>query len=146
MFYNPTLGLVCLALIANSMMARDWRLSGIRAIHLSLGLIIAYGFMFIDNALGIWDHFGLDYSTHTAVAVILVTYLAVHTRRIALLWIFSLLGYYVFMMYKGYHTFSDIVTTMIVVLVPLLLAMRYLNSFKPLNIQSYKILGSVEAH
>jgi hypothetical protein len=145
MFYNPSLGVVCLALIATSMIARDWRLSRIRAIHLSLGLIIAYGLMSIDNSLGIWDHFGLDYSTHTAVAVILVTYLSVHTQKLAAAWIVSLIGYFTFMMYMGYHTFTDIFTTTIVVLLPLLLAMRYLNSFKPLTIRSYKILGSAGA-
>lgn len=146
MYYNPSLGIVCLALIAIALVRHQWTLAGARAIHLSAGLIIAYGLMFIDNSLAIWERLGLDYSTHTAVAVILTAYLAIHMRQIALLWLISLVGYFGFMMYKGYHTLPDIVTTTVVVIVPLLLVIRYVNSFKPLRVPSYKILTPAESH
>lgn len=142
MLYNPTLGVIALALIGMCLFERQWRLSGIRALHLAIGLVIAYGLMFADNTLGIWDRLRLDYSTHTAVAVILVTFLCIHARRWSPVWIISLLAYFLFMIYKEYHSVPDILTTTIAVLLPLVLLIRYLNSFKPLSVPSYKIFGS----
>lgn len=143
MFYNPTLGMIALALIVMSLFARQWRLSGIRALHLALGLIIAYGWMFTDNAFGIWSYVGLDFSTHTAVATALVIYLCVHAPKATPVWLISLFAYFLFMIYKGYHTVTDIAATAVAVALPLVLLLRYLNSFKTLNVSSYKIFGSV---
>lgn len=146
MFYNPTLGMIALALIGMSLFAREWRVSSIRTLHLALGLTIAYGLMFADNTFGLWSSFGFDFSTHTAVAVALVTYLCVHAPKAALVWIISLVGYFIFMVYKGYHGVLDVITTTVAVLLPLVLLVRYLNSFKPLNIPTYKIFGSAGAN
>lgn len=132
--YNPLLGVISLALIAAPLFSRRWRATGIRGLHLTVGLVIAYGLMFLDNALGIWPRFGLDYSTHTAVACVLAVFLAVHAPRLVWLWIGSLVAYLVLMLYQGYHVPLDVATTAVVVAAPLILILRYLNSFRTLAV------------
>jgi hypothetical protein len=132
--YNPALGVICFALIGRTLLARRWRLAGIQGLHVGVGLVFAYGLTFLDNALGVWPHFGLDYSTHTAVACVLVVFLAVHARRLIWLWIGSLIAYIVLMLYQGYHGSLDIVTTAMVVAPPLILTFQYLNSFPALAV------------
>lgn len=75
----------------------------------ALGLV--YAVLGLDRAFGLWACVGLDYSTHTAFAVALVTSLLVLDRRSA--WIAAplLLGYAWSMVLLGYHTVPDILTT-----------------------------------
>ncbi len=78
-------------------------------------LVISYGLMFFDNAVRLWPAFGLDYSTHTAVALSLVfalcTVFAGQWKWIA----GSMLVYAGFMLYQEYHSLIDIFTTALVV-------------------------------
>ncbi len=96
-----------------------WR-SGDRAAVLKglAGLILAYVLMGIDNRARIWESVGLDYSTHTAVALALVIF-HVHKRywrsAAALAIATSLLVYFAVMVYQRYHTVMDIVTTAAIV-------------------------------
>lgn len=135
--YNPTLGALALGMIGAALAARQWRVGGVRALHLVIGLLIAYGLMFIDNRLRIWPYFDLDYSTHTAVTVILVTYLGIHARKAMPLWIVSTFAYFLLMVYQKFHTIADIVTTAIVVMLPLILILRYLNSYERLAVPTF---------
>lgn len=78
-------------------------------------LLISYGLMFFDNAVRLWPAFGLDYSTHTAVALSLVfalcTVFAGQWKWIA----GSMLVYAGLMLYQEYHSLTDIFTTALVV-------------------------------
>lgn len=82
------------------------------------GIIIAYALMFADNALQLWKSVGLDYSTHSAVALVLILFL-VHKRRwnsaLTIGLVSSLVLYYALEVYQRYHTIMDIVTTAAVV-------------------------------
>ena len=125
---NPTLLVVSLLLIGNTLMTKRWRLAGMQVLSMLAGLIIAYGLMFIDNRLKIWPAFGLDYSTHTAVAIVLVAFLTINAKSLTALWIGVLLAYFVLMLYQKYHTLADIIVTTAVVIAPVVLAMWHLRS------------------
>ena len=113
--YIPLLGAVAIAFIAVALIRKEWQLAVRRFLSLLSGLVIAYGFMFIDKALQIWSRFGMDYSTHTAVALVLVTLLVFCSRRFSPLWLASLIAYALLMLYQQYHTVADITSTATVV-------------------------------
>lgn len=125
---NPTLFVVSLLVIGNTLITKRWRLAGMQVLSMLAGLIIAYGLMFADNRLKIWLAFGLDYSTHTAVAIVLVSFLTMHAKILTALWVGVLLAYFVLILYQKYHTLADILVTTLVVIAPVVLAMWYLRS------------------
>src|SRR5690606_41036687 len=67
-------------------------------------LLVSYGLMFLDNAMGIWPAVGLDYSTHTAVALTLVLSLCGLARPFWKLLASSFVLYALLMLYQKYHT------------------------------------------
>lgn len=79
-------------------------------------IAFSYGLMFVDNSVGIWPAIGLDYSTHTAVALALVICLVEIFPRFRWLSIGSLLLYIGLMLYQQYHSLLDIVSTGVIVL------------------------------
>lgn len=83
--------------------------------------IVAYGLMFIDQRLGLWPSIGLDYSTHTATAVVLAYVLFLLFPGAGLLTGASLVMYAGLMIYQGYHSWSDILSTGIVIIGSILL-------------------------
>ncbi len=112
--YTPLLFLGYLA-FAVIYWRRGDRLAALKGLA---GVLVAYILMFIDNALHLWPKIGLDYSTHSAVALALIAFL-VHKRPwdnpVALgLWL-SLVLYYALEVYQRYHSVMDIVTTTLVV-------------------------------
>lgn len=136
--YTPTLGVLSLGLVAIALFTGKWRVLGIRAIHLSVALIVAYGLMFIDNRLKIWESFGMDYSTHAAVCTGLVTFLCIHARKLAVLWLVSVFAYFALMLYQRYHSLADIVTTVAVVLTLLVGILLLLNKFRPIAVPLFQ--------
>ncbi len=84
---------------------------------LSILLGVAYGFMFLDNAYPIWPNLGLDYSTHTAVSLVLVLFLGLLIPKLLLLWSSSLVVYCGLMLYQEYHSVADIFSTAFVLFV-----------------------------
>jgi small-conductance mechanosensitive channel len=68
--------------------------------------------MFIDNMVGIWPSFGLDYSTHTAVSLSIALSLCVLVLKARTIMACTFLMYMLLMLYQEYHTALDIVTTM----------------------------------
>ncbi len=77
------------------------QVGGVRFLALAFLLLIVYGLMFLDNRLHIWSRFSLDYSTHTAVALALVAFLAINRPN------------------QRYHTVLDIAVTGAVVAFPI---------------------------
>lgn len=127
--YVPLLAITWLALTLTPLLSRHWRLCAARAALGLATLIAAYGLMAIDAALQLWPRFGLDYSTHTAVALALVVTITAASRRIGLVAaaLFSL--YVPLMLYQRYHSFADIATTALAVGVPIVAAVLALRRF-----------------
>ena len=125
--YTPALGVLCLLLLLRPLVTRDRTTAAIRAIHLLVGLLIAYGLMLLDDAFGLWAAAGMDYSTHSALSLVLVTYLCIHAPRLMLLWDLSLLLYFLLLIYQQYHSASDLVTTTLAVMVTLYASFSVLN-------------------
>ncbi len=113
---NP--GLVCLALISPWLNREALRNQGSAWYFWARTLasvVVVYAIMYIDNRLGLWPLLGLDYSTHTAFAVAIITSLAVVSFRWLFFLIPFLIGYAGLMLYLGYHTMADILTTALVI-------------------------------
>jgi hypothetical protein len=129
--YTPLLAIISLAFTVVALFKAQWRLAGLRLLTLSTVLAIAYGLMVFDARFSIWSTVGLDYSTHTAVALVLVAFLAVNQSRLTAPGICSLIVYVLLMLYQGYHTVSDIAVTAAVVIVPSWLAVARLYNRWP---------------
>lgn len=122
--YNPLLALIAIAFIMKSAFQLQWKISGIRLMAFITIAIVAYGLMFLDHQYHLWHYWGLDYSTHTAVALGLVLLLSFISPRFVMLWIISFLGYALLMLYQRYHSITDIITTGIVVGIPIALTLK----------------------
>lgn len=95
--------------------AHRWSRLGIDVLLLCYGAVVTYALMFADKAYSLWPTIGLDYSTHTAAALILV--LLIHRGAAVIRWPNGLLflAYAGLMIYQKYHTTGDILSTAIVV-------------------------------
>ncbi|GEM74499.1 hypothetical protein [Vibrio sagamiensis] len=96
------------------------------------GVIYIYALMFLDQYAGAYGYFGLDYSTHTALALVFVTCLAFINKKAALVSSASMVMYGLLMMYQNYHTLLDILVTTVMVL-PILIWLKYRSSTKTLS-------------
>ena len=76
-----------------------------------VGLGLVYAVLGLDRAFGLWARAGLDYSTHTAFAVVLAVSLFVLDRRTAWFSAALLVAYAWLMLRLGYHTLPDVLTT-----------------------------------
>lgn len=124
--YNPLLAGLALLLMLISLLNAQWQQAAMRLAGFAVVAAVAYGGMLLDRHLSIWPAFGLDYSTHTASALGLVILLSYIAHRLMPLWIGSLVGYLLLMLYQRYHTLADIVTTAAVVGVPLGVGLAWL--------------------
>lgn len=115
--YNPTLLVVALALTAISAVKKSFS----PIARLIAVTFIVYGFMFLDMQLKIWAYFSSDYSTHTAAALGLTIHVGFLVRTIYVRYqvLFLFLSYCVLMHYQGYHTTWDMVSTILVMFIPL---------------------------
>ncbi|WP_163133892.1 hypothetical protein [Agarivorans sp. Alg241-V36] len=80
---------------------------------LLLSILISYSLMFADNHWQWWPSFGLDYSTHTAIAFSLQ--LAIHKvlpKQRVVSWL-AYLAYLCLMWLLNYHSVMDMLTTML---------------------------------
>lgn len=80
-----------------------------------LSLAVVYAIMLADERFRLWPVLGLDYSTHTAFAVAIITSVSAMNRR----WLFVLapvfLAYAELMIYLGYHSSLDILAAALVI-------------------------------
>jgi uncharacterized membrane protein (UPF0136 family) len=124
--YNPALAIITLLLIATRMFRAQWRAAGLGMVAFAVVAGISFGLMFVDRWLKIWPAFGLDYSTHTATSLGLVMLLSYESRKLMPLWLVSFLCYLLLMLYQRYHSVADMVTTAVVVGLPMGLGMAAL--------------------
>jgi hypothetical protein len=102
-------------------------------------LVIAYSFMWADNAFLWWPSVGLDYSTHSAVALALAAAIGASSPGLRLPVAATVLAYFLLMLHQQYHTVADIVSTSAAVAAPLAALVYVLrgrveaaaSSFKP---------------
>jgi len=87
---------------------------------LLLSLLLVYALMFADNYFNIWPIWGLDYSTHSAVALIFVVNLTGRNKILLYLAPLSLCVYLCLMRLLNYHSFADTLVT-VSVLLPVLI-------------------------
>ncbi len=80
-----------------------------------MGLVAAYAIMFIDQHFSLWPNFDLDYSTHSAVSLVLIITLSVMMASWRGVWLLSLGCYFLLMLYQQYHSVADIVSTVMIV-------------------------------
>ncbi|WP_305372146.1 hypothetical protein [Photobacterium leiognathi] len=119
--YTPMIALACLITILRVMMKGNVQQGLIRLGLVASSTLFIYGVMFLDNALHIWPAFGLDYSTHTAIALVFVAYFIVYKSRLMHLIVISMFSYVLIMVHLHYHTVADILTTTVFILPVLLL-------------------------
>jgi len=80
-----------------------------------LSLAVVYVLMFADERFRLWPALGLDYSTHTGFAVAIITSLGAMIRRWLFLLVPVVVAYAALMIYLGYHSLLDILTTALVI-------------------------------
>ena len=117
--YVPALGLVWLGACVLSGLRHGPR-AGLARLFLGLGaMVFAYGLMWLDARFGFWPRFGLDYSTHAAVALAFATAIMPNWRRARWPVAVSLVAYVLLMLVQRYHTVADIASTTAVLALPL---------------------------
>lgn len=117
--YIPSLAIICLILILLPVLDLNWKRVVRRFTVFFLLVASAYALMLIDNYLKIWPKFGLDYSTHTAVALSLVSFIIYYKPKLKFIAGGSLIAYVLLMLYQGYHPLTDIVSTAIALAFPI---------------------------
>ncbi len=87
-----------------------------RLLLLIFMLCSAFGFMAIDSTIKLWPKLGLDYSTHSAVALVLVLFLYLLKPKFCIYYIASLLLYFWLMVLLQYHSVLDVFSTVLIIL------------------------------
>lgn len=116
--FVPAQAILALLLALFHLAYRRFRFVGKLFALFLVGLVLVYGMMHADNRFGFWPAFGLDYSTHASVALMLTGVLVAAWRRLWGLWCALVFAYLGLCLYQRYHTVADIVTTTLY-LVPL---------------------------
>jgi len=115
--YNPLLLLLSLLYIGAAYFKGHWKMGGRRAVGFAVVVLVAYGLMFADKRYGLWEGLGLDYSTHTATSIGMVLFLSYFTSKLSVSVGLgaSFILYAGLMLYQRYHSFLDILTTGVIV-------------------------------
>lgn len=74
-------------------------------------VVFVYTLMFVDEKLSIWPYFGLDYSTHTAIALVFVIHHYYSQAKYKSYSVLLFILYLILMKLMGYHSFLDMWTT-----------------------------------
>jgi len=113
--YTPIIGVFCLIWIGRVLILQGIKVGAMHLLATLLSTLFIYILMFADNVLNIWSILGLDYSTHTALALVFICYFIVHEHKVRWIAVVSIVAYAILMMYQNYHTLADILTTAICV-------------------------------
>ncbi len=111
--YIPALALLCLyqwVQTFRQQKIKNWR----NIFQIFAGAIAVFTLMVADDYWRWWPQFGLDYSTHTALAWVFVLALS-QTLPTTLASLLSMTFYMALMHYLDYHTVMDMFTTTVVV-------------------------------
>jgi hypothetical protein len=80
-----------------------------------LSMVFMYALGWVDQNLHIWDRVGLDYSTHSGFAAVLIVSIWLWVRSAGVTAAAIGLAYCALMLYQRYHTIADIVSTVVVI-------------------------------
>jgi hypothetical protein len=119
---NPSLGILALALPFAKWQGR-WQPTMHIAITL-LTVVLTYLSRAVFGLEAVWARWGLDFSTHAAICIVLGVALSSLDWRKSWIWGAVLLGYGILMVYQSYHTWADIGTTALVMF-PFCVVIRY---------------------
>lgn len=104
----------------------------LHSLKLSYAVAVVYGWMFIDNRFQLWHSLGLDYSTHTAAALVLVIGIAMRKRlAVKIVLGSSLVLYGCLMSLLSYHTWPDMLATATIIALCVLPVMVLRTRFAP---------------
>jgi hypothetical protein len=120
---NPTLGVLAVTL-PFTRWREQWRRS---ASHIAITLVTIALLYAVRAALGleaVWAHWGMDFSTHGAVCIVLSVALGSVSWQRSWIWAAVFVGYDCLMVYQAYHTWADLGTTT-VVMFPFAVLIRY---------------------
>jgi len=107
--YSPLLAMFCIYYL-RFVMNKKYLLG------LVLGYVYVYGFAFIEFQFGWWMSIGADFSSHTAAVMVMVTLLLAVNLKVGFYAFISLLIYAFLMVQLNYHSWFDIISTIIVCL------------------------------
>ena len=132
---NPILMVIAIIITIITGVKQGLRIGTVNISYLLLSIISVYAISGIDYKFKLWSSFNLDYSTHTALALSSTLFLIKTHRSLLVAWLFILLMYFILMVYQGYHSVLDIVTTTIVLVSALFFVYRALDRlFKKNNL------------
>jgi hypothetical protein len=110
--YTPILLLLAIVKIV-----REWK-GGNKSycVRFICAAAVVYGWMYVDQYFQLWASFNLDYSTHTAAALALVVFVSLGKSN-SYKWLLtgSLVTYGYLMYLLNYHSWIDMLTTILVV-------------------------------
>jgi hypothetical protein len=84
--------------------------------RLLLLVSVVYALMLVDIYFGIWAYGGMDYSTHSAIALLLVVDLCFKNRLLLFVSPLSLCAYFYLIWLLNYHSIADMLTTCLLIL------------------------------
>lgn len=105
--YTPFLALFCLYYLR-------FVFNNKLALRFLWAYIYVYTFAFIESYFGWWASMGADFSSHTASVAVIVCALLGARYKIGAYACISLFGYGMLMHHLHYHTWFDVLTTMLV--------------------------------
>lgn len=136
--YIPIMALLCALYLIYSFVINTKKLkkninlqykhTALQCAAISISVIFVYAIMLLDNHYKFWPSIDagnqqLDYSTHTALALVFSCFLfcgtVIKQKYLALITLGSMVLYLLLMKYQNYHTFADMLTTIMVVLPPI---------------------------
>lgn len=112
--YTPVLVIVWLLVLIRAARVPEFP-ARLHLLACAVSVACVYLCMFADQWLSLWPVFGLDYSTHTALALAFVMALAGFGRALALAGLTSLLLYMALMWSLDYHTWADMLSTVLMI-------------------------------
>lgn len=120
---NPSLGVLTLAL-PFSRWPRQWRLSSMHIVVTLITVMLTYLARAAFSLEAVWASWGMDFTTHGAICIVLVVALSSLSWKRFWVWGVVFVAYDELMVYEHFHTWADIGTTS-AVLLPFTLVVRY---------------------
>lgn len=114
--YIPILIITCMLVLAVGVFKFGFLQKLAEVSSVIVAVCIVYIGMYFDNTFNIWPAFHLDYSTHTALALVFVVYLSSKSKTFFVWSALSFIVYVLLMLYQNYHTVADIASTTVVLL------------------------------
>lgn len=90
--YVPVLALASVISITRIVVKKSRGFATRTMVLLALFLLAAYAFIFIGRWLNLFSNVGLDYSTHTATALALLSFLAIQWKTLRIYLFLSMLA------------------------------------------------------